>query len=151
MICSDGGRLGFTATVRNLIGLAGDAGRIAALHAAVPETYRPRGLNLTQQCVRDLQGSGAGFYAFLHDRMYAGADPLRVLRTDRIRQDLVGAMRQLGEPLPPMAAVFADSVPDLNRSEHDEPHRYYDDDLRDLVAERDRSVIDRYGFEPPTA
>lgn len=148
-ICSDGGTLGFEATVRNLIGLESDERRITALHAAVPETYRSNGLNLTKACVHDLRGCGAGFYTFLHDRMYAGSVLPCILRTDRIRRDLVGTMRQLGEPLPAIADIFADNVPDLNRSEHDPPHFYYDEDLRDLVTERDRGVIDRYGFAPP--
>ena len=150
MICSDEQRLGFAATIRNLVGLASDERRVAALHAAVPEQYRSSGLNLTKRCVRDLRGCDAGFYTFLHDRMYAGAACARVLRTDRIRPDLVKTMRELGEPLPPVADTFADTAPDLNRSEHAATHSYYDKALRDLVLEQDRGVIDRYGFEPPT-
>ena len=41
---------------------------------------------------------------------------------------------------------FLAEAPALNVTEHDVPSSYYDDRLASLVAERDRKVIERYGY-----
>jgi hypothetical protein len=44
------------------------------------------------------------------------------------------------------AERFLREAPSLNVSEHDSASAYFDHELAGLVADRDREVIDRYGY-----
>jgi hypothetical protein len=145
-ICSDRGALGFHATVANLINLSGDETRLALLEERLPETYRDVGVNLTKACVGELRERGVGFYSFLHERLYDGADEPTILRTERLRGELRAALLSLGQLPNACADQFLEEVPPLNVSQHEAPDQYYDDRLAALVADRDRTVINRYGY-----
>ena len=79
-IVSDDGRLDFDGTITNLVTLSDSPARLELLGQALPEQFRPRGLNLTRTCIEPLRDGDAGFYTFLFDRMYAGADNPRIIR-----------------------------------------------------------------------
>lgn len=144
-ICSDGGELGFRETIVNLLGLSGDEPRLSQLEAGVPDHFVNHGLNLTKNCVGELRERGLGFYSFLHERLYAGASDPRIVRVESLRRDLGGALAELGS-LNQCAEEFLADAADLNVSQHDEPSRYFDAELADLVADRDCIVVDRYGY-----
>ncbi len=143
-LCSDGGTLGFDATVTNLANLHADTRRLDLLEQACHDTFQSAGLNLTKRCVADLRRSGVGFYTFLHDRMYAGADPLSVVRTEHLRGELAATLRRIGGLPEDRVDEFLRRAPPMNVSRHGHYRDYYGPILRDLVAERDRSVIERY-------
>jgi hypothetical protein len=145
-VCSDEGTLGFGDTIANLVNLSADAPRLALLEAGLPDNYQKRGLNLTKACVGELRERGVGFYSFLYERLYTGTDRPAVLRTERLREELRSTMSALG--LLPNACIdeFLGEAPPLNVSEHDAPSRYFDESLAALVADRDRTVIERYGY-----
>ena len=145
-LCSDEGRLGFTETVTNLVDLSRDEPRLALLEQGLPDAYGKAGINLTKACVRELRERNLGFYSFLYERMYAGTTEPMILRAERLRQELRAALLALGHLPNACAEQFLDESPPLNVSRHDAPPRYFDDDLAALVAERDRTVVDRYGY-----
>ncbi|MFT4076446.1 MAG: hypothetical protein QM647_13050 [Asticcacaulis sp.] len=145
-ICSEDGALGFEGTVRNLVGLVDDDARIDRLAAIFPDHFVNHGLNLRRQCIESLRGSGKGFYTFLHDRLYAGAEAPQVLRMESLREQLYGLT--LGGTIVEQARMkaFLDTTPRLNVSERGRYGDYYSPELRDLVACRDRPVIETYGY-----
>ena len=145
-LCSDEGRLGFTETVTNLVDLSRDEPRLALLEQGLPDAYGKAGINLTKACVRELRERNLGFYSFLYERMYAGTTEPMILRAERLREELRATLLALGHLPNACAEQFLYESPPLNVSRHEAPSTYFDDDLAALVAERDRTVIDRYGY-----
>lgn len=145
-VCSDGGRLGFKETVANLVGLSADETRLALLEKALPETYTERGLNLTKSSVSELRERAVGFYSFLYERLYAGAEQPTILTMERLREELRPALSSLGHLPNECAERFLDETPPLNASQHGAPSHYFDDDLAALVANRDRKIVERHGY-----
>lgn len=145
-VCSNNGALGFNETIANLVDLSSDETRLSLLEEGLPDTYRNTGLNLTKRCVGELRERRLGFYSFLYDRLYAGADQPTILRAERLREELREALSLLGHLPNECAERFMEEAPPLNVSQHDAPSRYFDEQLATLVANRDRRVIDRYGY-----
>ncbi len=146
LICSDGGKLGFAPTIANLLGLSGDERRLAMFERALPDHFTNAGLNMTKKCVGELRERNLGFYSFLHERLYAGAKAPRIMRMETLREDLREALLALGHLPNECAERFLVQAPPLNASRHEVPASYFDEGLADLVAERDRTVIERYGY-----
>jgi hypothetical protein len=144
-ICSDGGELGFKDTITNLVQLSGDNSRLAQLKEGAPDHFVNHGLNLTKACVGELREWGLGFYSFLYERLYAGAREPRIMRVEHLREELRAILLQFGS-FNQCAEQFLAEAPSLNVSQHAEPLGYFDRELAALVAERDRTVIDRYGY-----
>jgi hypothetical protein len=144
---SDGGRLDFKATVRNMLSLDRDAGLLERVLAALPATYINQGLNLPSFALAPIRGSGLGFYSFLYRYLY-GPDvtAVRLARMEHLRSEVPQLLESVGEQVTAALRDYIDAAPALNTSEH-EPHReFYDDELARLVAERDGLVIDRHGY-----
>ena len=70
------GTLDFNATVRNLVRL-GDSELLDDVLAQLPAAYTNHGLNLPAFALAPIRGSGLGFYSYLYDYMYGGADGRR--------------------------------------------------------------------------
>lgn len=145
-ICSDRGTLGFSETVANLSAIASDERRLAALEENVPDHFVNFGLNLTKKCVVELRERQLGFYSFLHERLYAGAPNPTIMRMEVLRENLRQMLVDAGHMPNDCAERFLSEAPPLNTSRHNSPAEYYDPDLAGLIAERDRVVIDRYGY-----
>jgi len=145
-LCSNEGKLGFKETIVNLVNLSGNEMRLALLEEGLPATYGMAGLNLTKASVSELRACGLGFYSFLFERLYAGAENPTILRAERLRDELREALTALGELPNACADQFLNESPPLNVSQHEPPASYFDDGLASLVAHRDSSVIDRFGY-----
>lgn len=146
-IVSDDGRLGFAATVENLVSIGEDPARLARLAAALPDQFTNRGINLTKACIRSLAGSSSGFYAWMFERMYGDGRGVVFGRMETLRDDLRRFLETLGVPLDVGRREFLASHPPLNASQHPARSALYDQRLRDLVARRDAAVIDRFGYD----
>ncbi len=146
LICSEDRKLGFEATITNLVTLGDNAARIDALVAAVPDRFVNHGLNLTKACVEKMRGSDAGFYTFLHDRLYAGAPTPRIMPMENLRAQLLDVANGLRGLERLKVQQFLESTPDLNVSEHEAYQGYYSDGLAQLVSERDRGLIHAYRY-----
>lgn len=144
--CSEGGRLDFAGTVRNLLTLADDAPRLDAVLSRLPAQFPNRGLNLTGPCLAPLSGSGMGFYGFLYRRMYGDAQDVSLVPMERLRTGLVEALEAIGVEVTAPMRGFIERRDRINASEHRHYGSYYDDALRALVAERDAEVIARHGY-----
>jgi hypothetical protein len=148
-IVSDGGSLDFKASVRNLLELGSDPQRLERVLAVLPDRYGEAGfgLNLPNFALAPIRGSGLGFYSHLFRYMHAapGLDPV-VGTCENLRADLLGFFERYGIDTPAALREFVQSAPPRNASSHGDWRGYYDRELADLVAMRDASVIERFGY-----
>lgn len=140
-ICSEHGTLDFSETVTHLARLHQDERRIDRLRSALPETFVGYGLNLTKSCLDTLPGSGLGFYSFLYQRMYAGAERLHIVPIETLREGLRSEFAHLGIDLPPLARYFIDLAPPMNTSIHGDYRTYFSRRLWETVEEAEAMVI----------
>jgi tetratricopeptide (TPR) repeat protein len=152
-VVSDGGREGFATTVRNLITLGSDSAESRQhrekLISVLPDTLDfNRGVGLTKDDVRGFCTDEIGYYSWLFDRMIGidRDDNTLVGRVENLQDDFLGIMEQLGvAETPAMAESLAQSER-KNSSRHSHYSHYYDDELRQLVATKERALIDRFGY-----
>ena len=145
---SDGGRLDFSATVRNLLELGGDSPLLDQLLPKVPDDYVSKGLNLPRFALERIRGSKRGFYGFLFDYLYEPRAPgeLRLGRQERLREDFLEQLAALDVPVSAELRTFVEEGAARNASPHGFYTSYYDPALRDLVAIRDANVINAMGY-----
>jgi len=145
-ILSEDGKLDFPATVRNMLELGTDSGRLDALVRALPATYTGRGFNVPGPVVERIRGSGLGFYSFLYRYMYDGPGPLHVGRLEHLPADLGRMFAEVGQPVSAAMRAYLESERPRNASAHGEYATFYDDELRAQVALRDAQIVDRHGY-----
>lgn len=145
-IMSEEGRLDFGGTVRNLVNLGSDGRHLDVLLAALPARYINRGLNLPRPALEPIRGSGLGFYSFLYRHLYDGPGLMHIGRMERMRAELVPMLVSVGQSVGPAMRRFIAEEPARNLSEHGPYADHYDAALRDLIGERDASVIERHGY-----
>jgi hypothetical protein len=146
-VLSDDGRLDFAGTVRNMLDLGTRTEHLRRLVAALPTGYGNRGLNLPGFELAPIRGSGRGFYSYLYRHIFGDHDAaLHVGRMERLAEDLPAMLDQVGQSVSPAMREHLLTGEPRNVSPHGAYEDYYDDDLRDLVAERDAAVIARHGY-----
>lgn len=144
---SNGGALDFAGTIRNMLNLEREPALLDRVLAALPSAYVNQGLNLPGFALAPIRGSGLGFYSFLYRYLY-GPDitAVRLARMEQLRVEVPQLLESAGEPVTSALRDYMSTAPALNTSEH-APHRQlYDAELAQLVAERDRLVIERHGY-----
>lgn len=146
-VLSEDGRLGFAGTIRNMLSLGVASGKLDELLPLLPEAYGNRGLNLPRAALEPIRDSGQGFYAFLYHYMFGGhSGSIHLGRNESLREDLLDFFRSREIPVSDELRAHVESARALNASDHRPYAEYYDDALRDLVAERDASVIRAFGY-----
>lgn len=145
-VLSNGGQLGFAATIGNLLNLGHDDALLDAVIGVLPASYTNRGLNLPGPALLPIRASGLGFYSYLHQYLFGGAPRLHVGRMETLRKDLLDSLEAVGEPASAELRQHLQFAAPSNVSQHGAYADYYDARLRDLVAARDAQVIDRYGY-----
>lgn len=153
-VVSDSGQLNFKSTVTNLINLGSDGATSKLyrddLRRMLPDSVDGnRGVGLTRQSISDLSCQDAGYYSWLADRMLGGQDDGRGYtgRFENLKHDFLDVMERLAvEELPALRAEL-DRCGRRNTSRHSHYSHYYDDELRDLVSTRERTLIEEYGYE----
>ena len=149
--CSNEGKLGFNATIANLVDLSTDKSRLALWRRDFPDTYTNNtGLNLTKACnpANCVSASSASTAFFTSDFTPAQRRPT-ILRVERPAGGITIYTFSCGWPPAETRCVdqflnecsTATTVRSMTRR-----RRYFDDSLARLVAERDGTVIDRYGY-----
>ncbi len=147
-IVSDGGKLDFKATLRNMLSLGEDDALLNRVIAALPPAYSNQGLNLPGFALEPLRGSGLGFYAYLYRYMYGpDIDAVRLGRMEQLRSELPRLLAAVGLVVEQPLREYIDTAPALNSSPHGAYDQYYDAESASLVAERDRLVIERHGYQ----
>jgi hypothetical protein len=148
---SENRRLDFSGTIRNLLDLGNDADRLDALLPQLPAQYGQRGLNLPGFALASIRNSGQGFYSYLFDYMYGGSrGPLTIGRVESLRADLLDFLGKLDQPISADLRAFIEQAAPRNTSIHGRVLDNYDEALAALVAERDRSLIERFDFRIET-
>jgi hypothetical protein len=145
-LCSDGGSLGFADTVRRLVLLGHDRKLLEQVREGLPERFQPAGLNLTKGCLEPLYKEAIGFYTFLYQRLYAGAEQPIILRQEELRSGLGSALASFGYLPDPEIETYLAEAPPRNVSDHPPPAACYDPELAALVATHDRPVAERHGY-----
>ena len=146
-IVSEGGRLDFEGTVRNLLELGSGSPLLEPLVAALPQAYVNRGLNLPGPALAAIRGTGLGFFSFLYRHIYGGPEGRRYIgRMELLRDTLLLTLEAIGEPVTPAMRDYVKRTPARNVSEHGRYEDYYGEALRELVALRDRDVIANHGY-----
>jgi len=154
-VLSDGCQADYKNTIINLINLGSDTPRSQnyrnALVESLPESLDDtnRGSGLTKNCVRNFNDDDCGYYSWLFKRMHGDPDSKTTYigRFENLRDEFVSIMDQLSVDETQAIREKFNGSTRLNESSHSHYSRYYDDDLRDLVAQNDAYLIDKYGYE----
>ena len=121
--------------------------------ALLPENFEnDGGAGFTKDCVNFFKSNEIGYYSLLIERMFGeGSDNLRLLRFERLATDFRNVMSELQVPEAGNILAALNQQPRKNSSARGHYAHYYDDELRDLVAEKEFSIVQRfeYAFEEP--
>jgi hypothetical protein len=138
--------LDFTATIRNLLELGRNPELLAATVRALPAKFTDRGLNLPGPELARIEGRDDGFYSFLYRYMFGEPPSPHIARMEDVRAQLPLLLERVGvEPSGALRRYLA-TAPATNVSSHGAYTDYYDAGLAELVARRDRSIIERFGY-----
>jgi Tfp pilus assembly protein PilF/quercetin dioxygenase-like cupin family protein len=152
-VVSEGDTAGLRRTVTNLVLLGADRPESLrhreALEELLPATLQGnRGVGLTKDDIRNLAEDGTGYCAWLFERMLG--DPAdegtHIGRFENLQDDFIGILKTLDVEGADALRQGLEARERKNVSRHSHYSHYYDDELRDLVAARDASVIDRFGY-----
>lgn len=153
IVVSDGGRADFKTTISNLANLGDNSAQSRAyrlaLAAVLPEAFgSDRGAGLTRACIEGFIEPGRGYYSWLFNRMLAGAEPARlhVARFENLQPDFIDIIQRLGVAESAAIETALQAAEKKNASSHSHYSCYFDDELRELIAERDRGLIEAYGY-----
>lgn len=145
-ILSDNGRKDFEGTIRGMLELGSGSPLLNPIAAALPKAYGGQGINLPDFALAPIANTGLGFFSYLNRYMYDGSPAARLVKMERMRDDLPGLLESAGYlPSLEMRAFIRDEAPQ-NTSRHAPYQTYYSAALRDLVAERDAEVIRTHGY-----
>ncbi len=145
-VLSEGGTLGFAATLRRMLSLGCDDALLEHVCASLPRDYANHGLNLPGPVLRAIRGTGLGFYSFLFRHLYGDRRDVHIARMERMRVELPAHMTAAGVPAGGALLAFLGSAPPRNASAHPPAAGAYDATLRALVADRDRVLRERFGY-----
>ncbi|RKZ53853.1 MAG: hypothetical protein DRR08_27000 [Candidatus Parabeggiatoa sp. nov. 2] len=84
-----------------------------------------------------------------HIKQMFGDDFLQVLRIgkfEELRHELLRIMNSV-VMLPESFVKAVQTYPAVNVSQHDHYRTYYDDELREIIAEKDRWIFEQFGYE----
>ena len=121
--------------------------------ALLPENFEnDGGAGFTKDCVNFFKSNEIGYYSLLIERMFGEeSDNLKLLRFERLATDFRNVMSELQVPEAGNILAALNQQPRKNSSARGHYAHYYDDELRDLVAEKEFSIVQRfeYAFEEP--
>lgn len=149
---SNSGLLDFRQTIGNLLLLGDDghAGMRRRIAAELPETRENNfGSGITRAVMAAYSAPEAGYLTWLMSYMcaidgsFAG---LHVGKMERLRTDLLRLLKECASPPSVELATAVASAPAVNALPRRDYRSYYEPGLRDLIAERDRGIIETYGY-----
>ena len=153
-ILSDAYQADFKNTLKNLIDLGSNTPRNQnyrnALTEMLPETLDGNlGVGLTKDCIHSFNDDDTGYYSWQFKRMYGDLDSKTTYigRFENLQEDFLSIMEQISvEETDAISKKFR-GLARFNKSSHSHYSKYYDDELRDLVAKKEVLLIDKYGYE----
>ncbi|MGI9202477.1 MAG: tetratricopeptide repeat protein [Woeseiaceae bacterium] len=153
-VVSNGGQLNFRSTITNLINLgsnqpASQAHREDLVHMLPDSLEGNRGAGLTKDTMRNFSNDERGYCSWLFDRMLGDPSDEQVYvgRFENLQDDFLQIMEQLAVPELESLRAELDESGRRNASRHSHYSHYYDGELRDLVAEKDRALIENFDYQ----
>lgn len=149
---SEQGSANFYDTINNLLHLGhpllSDMREEIAL--ALPEDREGnQGSGITRQAMRKFTDPDAGYLSWLTRYMcFSGGSSvgLRMGHMEQLRTDLPLLIEACGGDMNPGLAEAIASTPAVNASPRRDYREYYDQELRELVAERDWTIVESYNY-----
>ena len=93
----------------------------------------------------DKYGSIGGYTAYLLAMFGGDLDNVRLGRFENLRNDFLSIISDIIE-LPTLLKYGVNWYPKVNKSPHSHYSEYYDDELREIIAEKDKMMLDRFGY-----
>lgn len=149
---ADSGRLDFRQAIGNLLELGNEthAKMRERIAAELPETRENNfGSGITRAVMEAYHAPDTGYLSWLLGYMCAIDGSLAGLHTGRmesLREDLPRLLGECGSPPSQELAAAIAGAPAVNASPRRDYQGYYDPGLKDRVAERDRGIIETYGY-----
>ena len=151
-IVSRGKQAGFKETISNLIRYpqrSPESDCFRALHQSVlPDAFGvERDAGFTKGCVNEMQSETLGYYSALLGRMFGRHSPrLTLIPFEDLEQQLFTTLKELGVTEATQVQNFLKNKPTQNTSRRSHYAYYFDDDLRRLVEEKERPMIEQFGY-----
>ena len=145
---TENGKLDLQGSIRNLLNLGVNNERLDVLIKMLPEHAdytRTQIPNISKDTARRVRDTGAGYYTFRFDHLFGNADEVFFCRLETLRRDLVSFFEGIGAVTDELRDYVFRSEK-KNVAEHLHYSTYYTPELAQLVAIRDRSVIERFGY-----
>lgn len=145
---TEDGQQQFAGTTRNALNLGTDIDRLDALIEKMPAEvdYRRRNIpNITKDALRQVRGTGVGYYTFRFDHLFGNPEEVYFCRQESLRADLIDFFERIGAANDDIRGYILQSEK-KNTAEHRHYSSYYTTDLAELVSLRDRPVIERFGY-----
>mgnify|MGYP000073411103 CR=1 FL=1 len=151
-IVSNGKQADFKTTISNLLCLPNASAlskQMRRTHASLlpAEFGHDQGAGFTAQCVRDMQSDIQGYYSVLIRRMFGErVGKICFLHFDQVISELHQTLTRFDVPEAPAIRQCLNAQPIKNASARSHYCHYFDDELRELVADKEQAIIDRFGF-----
>lgn len=152
-IVSDHGQADFKATVTNLVNLGSDSSvserQRAELIDILPESLdNNRGVGLTKDCIRNFSSNENGYFSWLFKRMLGDDSDAQVHvgQFENLQNDFLAIIGQLLNRETTALQHELEKHERKNPSQHSHYSHYYDDELRELIARKERPVIEKYDY-----
>ncbi len=151
-VMSDGGRNKFASTITNMIHFGGSSKKsqrhLSILRKTLPNSLKGnRGIGLTRSCLNTANGS---FYSWQFRRMFSDDsgqfDGMNFARMENLRVDFLNFLERIEVSVPQEMKTFIEIGEKQNSSRHDHYRNYYDDDLRILIEDNDRLIVEKFGY-----
>lgn len=94
----------------------------------------------------DRYNSVGGYTAFMLAMFGTDIENVRLGRFENLREDLLSIISDITE-LPLLLKYGVNWYPKVNKSPHKHYSEYYDDELREIIAEKDKMMLDRFGYK----
>jgi len=149
---SEQGSADFHDTIHNLLHLGHplqSAMREEIALALPADREGNQGSGITRQVMRGFTDPDAGYLSWLTRYMcFSGGSPagLRMGHMERLRDDLPRLIESCGGSVSTELAGAIATAPVVNASPRRDYRGYYDQELRELVAERDWAIVESYNY-----
>ena len=149
---SERGEAGFHDTIHNLLHLGHplQAAMREEIAQALPESRDGnQGSGITRHVMLNFTDPDAGYLSWLTRYMcFRGGSPagLRMGHMENLRTDLPMLIENCGGTVDLALAEAIVAAPPVNASPRRDYREYYDQELRELVAERDWAIVESYNY-----
>jgi hypothetical protein len=149
---SEQGTADFHDTLHNLLHLCHPlrAAMREEIARGLPESREGnQGSGITRLAMRSFTDPDAGYLSWLTRYMcFSGGSPEGLLmgHMENLRHDLPKLIESCGGELTPGFAGAIATAPAVNASPRRDYREYYDQELRELVADRDWSIVESYNY-----